>query len=74
MDLLQHSEQVPTSVNSQAPRRNFVTKVLDTRPLNGLTADSVDIFREVMDKHYNKATKNEQVERQETTSETYKLI
>lgn len=30
-----------------------------------VTADRVDMTREIMDKHYDKATKNEQIERRE---------
>lgn len=46
-------------------RRGYVTEALNSGQPKDVTADRVDMTREVMDKHYDKATKNEQMERRE---------
>jgi hypothetical protein len=43
----------------------YFIEVMNAGQLKDVTADRVDMSREVMDKHYDKATKNEQMERRE---------
>lgn len=45
--------------------RGYVTDVFNSGQLKDVTADRVDMSREVMDKHNDKATKNGQMERRE---------
>jgi integrase len=60
-----HASKCPGSVSPHALRRGYVTEALNSGQPKDVTADRVDMTREVMDKHYDKATKNEQMERRE---------
>jgi hypothetical protein len=54
------------SIGSFHPlRRGYVTEALNAGQPKEVTADRVDMTHEIMDKHYDKATKNEQMERRE---------
>jgi integrase len=59
------ASKCPGSVSPHALRRGYVTEALNSGQPKDVTADRVDMTREVMDKHYDKATKNEQMERRE---------
>jgi integrase len=59
------ASKCPGSVSPHALRRGYVTEALNTGQPKDVTADRVDMTREIMDKHYDKATKNEQMERRE---------
>jgi integrase len=59
------ASKCPGSVSPHALRRGYVTESLNAGQPKDVTADRVDMSREVMDKHYDKATKNEQMERRE---------
>ncbi|MFB6080504.1 MAG: tyrosine-type recombinase/integrase [Haloferacaceae archaeon] len=59
------ASKCPGSVSPHALRRGYVTEALNAGQPKDVTADRVDMTREVMDKHYDKATKNEQMERRE---------
>jgi integrase len=59
------SSKCPGSVSPHALRRGYVTEALNAGQPKDVTTDRVDMTREVMDKHYDKATKNEQMERRE---------
>ena len=59
------ASKCPASVSPHALRRGYVTEALNAGQPKDVTADRVDMSREVMDKHYDKATKNEQIERRE---------
>jgi integrase len=59
------ASKCPGSVSPHALRRGYVTESLNAGQPKDVTADRVDMSHEVMDKHYDKATKNEQMERRE---------
>ncbi|WP_202593752.1 tyrosine-type recombinase/integrase [Halolamina rubra] len=59
------ASKCPASVSPHALRRGYVTESLNAGQPKDVTADRVDMSHEVMDKHYDKATKNEQMERRE---------
>lgn len=59
------TSKCPGSVSPHALRRGYVTESLNAGQPKDVTADRVDMTHEVMDKHYDKATKNEQMERRE---------
>jgi site-specific recombinase XerD len=59
------ASKCPGSVSPHALRRGYVTEALNAGQPKDVTADRVDMTREIMDKHYDKATKNEQMERRE---------
>lgn len=55
----------PGSVGPHALRRRYVTEALNAAQPRGVTADCVDMTTEVLDKHYDHATKEERMERWE---------
>ena len=59
------ASKCPGSVSPHTLRRGYVTESLNAGQLKDVTADRVDMSHEVMDKHFDKATKNEQMERRE---------
>jgi len=59
------ASKCPGSVGSHALRRGFVTESLNAGQPNGVTAERVDMSHEMMDKHHDKQTKNQQMERRE---------
>jgi site-specific recombinase XerD len=59
------ASKCPGSVSPHALRRGYVTEALNAGQPKEITADRVDMTHDIMDKHYDKATKNEQMERRE---------
>lgn len=59
------ASKCPVSVSPHALRRGYVTEALNAGQPKDVTADRVNMTHEVMDKHYDKATKNERMERRE---------
>lgn len=59
------ASKCPGSVSLRALRRGYVTEALNAGQPKDVAADRVDMTHEVMDKHYDKATKNEQMEQRE---------
>jgi len=59
------ASKCPASVSPHALRRGYVTEALNAGQPKEVTADRVDMTHEIMEKHYDKATKNEQMERRE---------
>lgn len=51
--------------------RGYVTEALNAGQPKEVTADRVDMAQEIMNKHYDKATKNEQMERREEYLKIY---
>ena len=70
---LEHAEAVsyntaskcPGSVGPHALRRGYVTEALNAGQPRDVTADRVDMTIDVLDKHYDHATKGEKMERRE---------
>lgn len=60
------ASKCPTSVSPHALRQGYVTEVLNAGQPKDVTADRVDMSHEVMDKHYDKATRNEQMVRRKS--------
>lgn len=52
-------------VGPHAPRQGSVTEALNAEHPRDVTADRVDMTTEVLDKHYDQATKEERMERRE---------
>jgi hypothetical protein len=46
-----------------ALRRGYVTEALNAGQPKEMSADRVDMTHDILEKHYGKATKNEQMER-----------
>lgn len=63
--VIREKAQFVAPMSPNAVRRGYVTEALNPGQPRDVTADRVDMSREVMDKHYDKATKNEQMERRE---------
>ena len=59
------ASKCPTSISPHALRRGYVTEALNAGQPKEVTADRVDMTHDIMEKHYDKATKNEQMERRE---------
>jgi len=59
------ASKCPGSVGPHALRRGYVTEALNAGQPRDVTADRVDMTTEVLDKHYDHATKEERMERRE---------
>lgn len=59
------ASKCPGSVGPHALRRGYVTESLNAGQPRDVTADRVDMSIEVLDLHYDHATKNEKMERRE---------
>uniref|UniRef100_A0A7D5KYP7 Tyrosine-type recombinase/integrase n=2 Tax=Natrinema halophilum TaxID=1699371 RepID=A0A7D5KYP7_9EURY len=59
------ASKCPGSVGPHALRRGYVTESLNAGQPRDVTADRVDMTIEVLDKHYDHATKSEKMERRE---------
>lgn len=59
------ASKCPGSVGPHALRRGYVTESLNAGQPRDVTADRVDMTIEVLDKHYDHATKEEKMERRE---------
>ncbi|MGB9953416.1 hypothetical protein ACOZ4F_13590 [Haloarcula marismortui] len=68
-DMLASNKLFPTvdrtAISPHALRRGYVTEALNAGQPKEVTADRVDMTNEILEKHYDKATKNEQMERRE---------
>ncbi|MFC5970789.1 tyrosine-type recombinase/integrase [Halomarina salina] len=59
------ASKCPASVGPHALRRGYVTESLNAGQPKDVTADRVDMSLEVLDKHYDHATKSQKMERRE---------
>jgi hypothetical protein len=46
-------------------RRSYLTEALNAGQPKEMTADRIDMAHDIIEKHYDTATKNEQIERRE---------
>jgi hypothetical protein len=59
------ASKCPASISPHALRRGYVTEALNAGQPKEVTADRVDMTNDILEKHYDNATKNEQMERRE---------
>lgn len=59
------ASKCPASISPHALRRGYVTEALNAGQPKEVTADRVDMTNDILEKPYDNATKNEQMERRE---------